>query len=48
MHDITSIQQTVKELYASFIAQGKSPLQAKAILKITDPFNYYEDFIDSL
>lgn len=48
MYDITSIQQTAKELYASFIAQGKSPLQAKAILKITDPFNYYEDLIDSL
>lgn len=48
MLDITYIQQTIKAMFDSFIAQGKSPIQAKALLKITEPFNYYEDFINLL
>ena len=46
--DIASIQQPLKALYDSFINQGKSSLQAKALLKLIEPFNYYEDFIDTL
>ena len=48
IHDVTIIKQTAKALYDSFLAQGNSPLQAKALLKIVAPFNYYEDIIDSL
>ena len=48
MLDDTTIRQTAKALYESFIDQDKSPLQAKALLKIIEPFNYYEDLIDLL
>lgn len=46
--DVSSIQQMIKAMYDSFVTQGNSPVQAKARLKIVEPFNYYEDFIDSL
>ena len=45
--DETIIKQTAKAMYDSFLNQGKSSLQAKALLKIIEPFNYYEDIIDS-
>ena len=48
MLDEVTIHQTAKALYDSFISQDKSPLQAKALLKIIEPFNYFEDLIDSL
>lgn len=48
MLDITLIQKIVKAMYDSFIHQGKSPLQAKSLLKLIEPLNIYEDYIDSL
>jgi|GEM_PF-4591421 len=46
--NVASIQQTAKIMYDALIRQGKSPLQAKDLLKIVEPFNYYEDYIDLL
>jgi len=46
--DDATIRQAARSLYESLINQEKSPLQAKAVLKLTEPFNYYEDLIDSL
>ena len=46
--DVNSIQEPLKAMYNAFIGQGKTPDQAKAILKLVEPFNYYEDIIDSL
>lgn len=46
--DITEYQQTIKGLYTAFINQGNTPDQAKAQLKLIEPFNMYEDFIDSV
>lgn len=46
--DETAILQLAKSMYDAIINQGKNSLQAKALLKITEPFNYYEDLIDSL
>lgn len=46
--DITEYQQTIKGLYTAFINQGKTATQAKAQLKLIEPFNMYEDYIDSL
>lgn len=46
--DITEYQQTIKGLYTAFINQGKTSVQAKAQLKLIEPFNMYEDYIDSL
>ncbi len=46
--DETILSQTAKSMYNALIEQGKSPLQAKALLKIIEPYNYYEDLIDSL
>lgn len=48
MLDTASAKQMAKAMYNSFINQGKSPLQAKALLRIIEPFNYYEDIIDAL
>ena len=48
MLDVNSIRQMAKAMYDSLIIQGKSPLQAKALLMIVEPFNYFEDIIDSL
>ena len=46
--DTTLIHKTIKSMYDSLINQGKNSLQAKALLKIVEPFNFYEDFIDLL
>ncbi len=46
--DTTLIHKTIKSMYDSLITQGKNSLQAKALLKIIEPFNFYEDFIDLL
>lgn len=46
--NVASIQQGAKIMYDALIRQGKSPLQAKDLLKIVEPFNYYEDYIDLL
>ena len=46
--DTTLIHKTIKSMYDSLINQGKNSLQAKALLKIIEPFNFYEDFIDIL
>lgn len=46
--DIKTIQQTITALFDAFIKQGNTPEQAKALLKLTEPFNYYEDIIESL
>ena len=46
--NVDLIQQTAKAMYNSFINQGNSPLQSKALLKIIAPFNYFENYIDSL
>ena len=48
MLDVSSILQMVKAMYDSYIRQGKNPLQAKSLLKLVEPFNFYEDLIDSL
>ena len=48
MLDEALIKNALKALFDSFISKGISPEQAKALLKITEPFNFYEDLIDSL
>ena len=48
MLDTASAKQMLKAMYNSFINQGKSSLQAKALLRMIEPFNYYEDLIDAL
>jgi len=35
-------------MYNNQIGQGKTPAQAKALLKIQEPFNNYEDLIEQL
>lgn len=48
MPDIILIRPMIKAMYHSFVSQGKSILQAKALLKTIEPFNMYEDLIDLL
>ncbi|WP_407400789.1 ATP-binding protein [Treponema sp.] len=46
--DTTLVEQTIKNMFDSFLSQGNTPAQAKALLKLVEPFNYYEDLIESL
>lgn len=42
------ILPALKALYIALLSQGNTNNQAKSILKITEPFNNYEDLIDNL
>ena len=46
--DTNIIKQMLKQMFDNQIIQGKTPKQAKALLKIIEPFNNYEDLIDIL
>lgn len=46
--DTELIEKTIKTLYENYLANGKTPKQAKAILKLIEPFNFYEDIIELL
>ncbi|MCL2246803.1 MAG: ATP-binding protein [Lentimicrobiaceae bacterium] len=43
-----TIKQMLTQMFSTQIAQGKTPEQAKALLKTIEPFNNYEDLIDEL
>ena len=42
------IKEVLSLMYNNQIGQGKTPAQAKALLKIQEPFNNYEDLIEQL
>jgi hypothetical protein len=46
--DTNLIKEMLMLMYNNQIAQGKTPTQAKALLKTQEPFNNYEDLIDEL
>lgn len=46
--DTNLIKEVLVLMYNNQIAQGKTPTQAKALLKIQEPFNNYEDLIEQL
>jgi hypothetical protein len=46
--DINMIKEVLVLMYNNQIAQGKTPEQAKALLKIQEPYNNYEDLIEQL
>jgi hypothetical protein len=46
--DTNLIKEMLVLMYRNQIAQGKTPAQAKAMLKIQEPFNNYEDLIEEL
>jgi len=46
--DTTLIKQMLKQMFDNQITQGKTPAQAKSLLKTIEPFNNYEDLIDEL
>ncbi|MDR1171220.1 MAG: ATP-binding protein [Bacteroidales bacterium] len=46
--DTNIIKQTLTLMFDNQIAQGKTPVQAKAYLKTIEPFNNYEDLIEEL
>lgn len=46
--DIASIHEIIKAMYEAFINQGNTPEQAKSLLQITEPFNFYSDIIGTL
>lgn len=46
--DTTLVEQTLRTLYDNYLSNGKSSKQAKALLKLVEPFNYYEDIIEAL
>ena len=46
--DTNLIKEVLLLMYKNQITQGKTPEQAKALLKTQEPFNNYEDLIDEL
>lgn len=46
--DTTLVEQTLRTLYNNYLSNGKTSKQAKALLKLVEPFNYYEDIIEAL
>jgi len=46
--DQNLIKEMLLLMYNNQVAQGKTPEQAKALLKIQEPFNNYEELIDEL
>ncbi|MDD4395563.1 MAG: ATP-binding protein, partial [Bacteroidales bacterium] len=46
--DASVIQQMLKQMFDNQILQGKTPEQAKALLKTIEPFNNFEDLIEEL
>jgi hypothetical protein len=46
--DTDLIKEVLLLMYNNQIAQGKTPEKAKALLKIQEPFNNYEDIIEQL
>jgi len=46
--DTNIIKQMLKQMFDNQIMQGKTTIQAKALLKTIEPFNNYEDLIDEL
>ena len=46
--DTKLVEKTIKTLYENYLANGKTPKQAKAILKLVEPLNFYEDIIELL
>jgi len=46
--DTNVIKQMLKQMFDNQIVQGKTPVQAKALLKTIEPFNNYEDLIEEL
>ena len=46
--DTTLVKQTLRTLYNNYLSNGKTSKQAKALLKLVEPFNYYEDIIEAL
>jgi hypothetical protein len=46
--DTNLIKEVLVLMYNNQITQGKTPEQAKALLKTQEPFNSYEDLIDEL
>jgi len=45
---VDAIKQMLKQMFENQVTQGKTPEQAKALLKTIEPFNNYEDLIDEL
>jgi hypothetical protein len=46
--DTNIIKQMLAQMFNNQIAEGKTPEQAKALLRTIEPFNNYEDLIDEL
>ena len=46
--DINLIRQMLSQMFNNQINSGKTPEQAKALLKTIEPFNNYEDLIEEL
>jgi len=46
--DINLIKEVLMLMYNNQIVQGKTPVQAKALLKTQEPFNNFEDLIEEL
>ena len=44
--DINLIKQTLFQIFSNQINQGKTPEQAKSLLKTIEPFNNFEDLIE--
>jgi hypothetical protein len=46
--DVNIIKEMLKQMFDNQIVEGKTPEQAKALLKTIQPFNEYEDIIEEL
>ena len=46
--DINLIRRMLLQMFNNQINSGKTPEQAKALLKTIEPFNNYEDLIEEL
>lgn len=46
--DTNLIKDMLERIYKNQLSEGKTPQQAKSILKTQEPFNYYEDLIEQL
>ena len=46
--DVNIIRQVLSQMYNNQLNSGKTPTEAKVVLKATEPFNNYEDLIEEL
>ena len=46
--DVNIIRQMLSQIYNNQLNSGKTPTEAKVVLKATEPFNNYEDLIEEL